>query len=82
MPLESYTKADIELTERRRLETPLLLLIWMGCVGFSLAEGNFFYLASSTLAVGVNWLAAKRNKIVYVNRLFVSISVITATITW
>lgn len=80
MPLESYTKADIELTERRRLETPLLLLIWMGCLGFGLAEGNLFYLISPTLAVGVNWLATRRNKEVYIKRLFVNISVISATV--
>ncbi len=80
MPLESYTQADIQLTERRRLETPLLLLIWMGCLGFSLAEENLFYLVSSTLAVGVNWFAARRNKVVYINRWFVNIGVIIATL--
>ncbi len=80
MPLSSYTATDILLTERRRLEKPLFLLIWVGTASFSLAEENYFYLISCTLAVAVNWLAARQNKEVYVRKRFVNIGVTVALI--
>ncbi|KKK51672.1 hypothetical protein LCGC14_3112620, partial [marine sediment metagenome] len=80
MPLSSYTPADILLTERRRLEKPLLLLIWLGTASFSLAEGNLFYLISCTLGVAVNWMAVHQNKELYVRRLFVNIGVTASLI--
>jgi transglutaminase-like putative cysteine protease len=80
MPLTSYTPAEILLTERRRLELPLLLLIWLGAAAFSLVEGNMFYLMSASLAVGVNCLAVLQNKEIYVNRLIVNLGVVMATV--
>ena len=80
MPLSSYTATDILLTERRRLEKPLFLLIWVGTASFSLAEENYVYLISCTLAVAVNWLAARQNKEVHVREMFVNIGVGVALI--
>lgn len=80
MPLTSYTTADIVLTERRRLEQPLLLLIWLGTTTFSLAEGNFLYLISCTLGVGVNWLVVRRNMEIFIRRGFVNVGVVMSLI--
>lgn len=80
MPLGSYTTADIVLTERRRLEQPLLLLIWLGTTIFSLAEGNFLYLISCTLGVGVNWLVVRRNMEIYIRRALVNFGVVMSLI--
>ncbi|MBN1553184.1 MAG: DUF3488 domain-containing protein [Phycisphaerae bacterium] len=80
MPLSSYTTADMVLTERRRLEQPLLLLIWLGTTTFSLAEGNLLYLISCTLGVGINWLVVRRNMEIYIRRAFVNIGVVLSLI--
>jgi len=76
MPLNSFTPAEIELTERRRLEQPLLLLVWLSTATFSLAEGNLLYLLGCTLAVGVNLIAVRRHKEVFVNKILVNIGVL------
>lgn len=78
MLLNSFTPAEIELTERRRLEQPLLLLVWLATATFSLAEGNFFYLLGCTLAVGVNLIAVRRHKEVFVNRILVNFGVLVS----
>jgi hypothetical protein len=80
VPVTSYTTADIVLTERKRLEQPLLLLIWLGTTTFNLADGNVLYLISCTLGVGVNWLVVRKNMEIYIRRLFVNIGVILALI--
>jgi len=67
------------LTERRRLERPLLVTIWLGVTTFSLAEGSLFYMLAGTLAVVVNLLAVSRGKEVFVHRLFVNAGVAVAT---
>ncbi|MCD4824148.1 MAG: DUF3488 and transglutaminase-like domain-containing protein [Phycisphaerae bacterium] len=79
MPLASFTQAEILLTERRRLEQPLLLLMLIGTVTFSIAEGNWFYVLSSTLAIVVNFIAMRQNMEIYVERKLVNLGVITAT---
>ena len=80
MPVGSYTQADILLSERRRLEKPLLLLVWLGTATFSLADGNFFYLAASTLAVLVNFLAARQQMEIFVRRSMANLGVLFATV--
>ncbi|MHC4983595.1 MAG: transglutaminase TgpA family protein [Planctomycetota bacterium] len=79
MPLRSFTQAEIVLSHRRHLELPLLATVWLGVTAFSLAEGSLFYLLAGTLAVGVNALAASRDREVYVHRSFVNASVLAAT---
>ncbi|MCK5113452.1 MAG: DUF3488 domain-containing protein [Phycisphaerae bacterium] len=76
MPLSSFTPAEIELTERRRLEQPLLLLVWLSTATFSFVEGNMFYVLSCTLAVGVNFIAVRRHKEVFVSKILVNIGVL------
>lgn len=80
MPLRSYTHAEIVLTERARLEKPLLLMIWVGTAAFALADANAFYLVAATLAVAANYLAVRQNKELYVRRLFVNLGVLLVTI--
>ncbi len=80
MPLQAYTPADLTLTERGRLEKPLLWMIWLGAAGFSLAEGHLFYLLASTFAVSINYLAVRRRKEFYIQRIFVNIGVLLATV--
>lgn len=75
MPLNRYTTADLVLTERRRMEQPLLLLIWLGTAAFSLAEGSTLYFLSGTVGVGVNWLVVRRNMEIYLHRRYVHIGV-------
>ena len=76
MPLSSFTPAEIELTERRRLEQPLLLLVWLATATFSIAEGNLLYLLGCTLAVGVNLIAVRRHKEVFVHKILVNLGVL------
>lgn len=80
MPLRSFSSRDLILTQRRRLERPLLVMIWLGAVAFGMANrGHFFYVFAATLAVGVNLLAAQSRKEIYLNRLVVNICVLVAT---
>ena len=74
MPLRSFTPAERLLTERRRFERLLLLLVWVGVTAFSLAEGRYFHLAAGTVAVAVNLWA----KEIYVARPFVNAAVLLA----
>ena len=80
MPLRSFTPEEILITNRRRLEIPLLLLVWLGVTSASLAEGNWFYVLAGTLAVGVNLAAVIAAKELYVHRVLVNISVLCATV--
>lgn len=79
MPLRSYSEAEIVLKARRRLERPLMVLIWLGLAAFSLSEGSLFYLLAGTAAVAVNLLAVHRAQEVYVSRFFVNAGVLVAT---
>lgn len=80
MPVRSFTARDVTLTERQRLEKPLLLLIWLGTASFSLNEGNWLYLLSSTLGVAVNWLAVQQKKEIYISRNLVNGGVLLASV--
>jgi transglutaminase-like putative cysteine protease len=79
MPLRSFTPAELSLTERKRLEQPLLVMVWLGVVMFALAEGQLFYLAAGTIVVGVNLVAVRQGKEVSLQRLFVNLAVLGAT---
>lgn len=80
MPLRAFTPMEQTLTERRRLELPLLAMIWVSGTAASLALGNWFDLAATTVAVGVNLIAAMHSREIYVRRLMVNASVVAATI--
>lgn len=78
MPVTSFTQAEIELTERRRLEVPLLAMIWVGCVCFALAQpggANVLYVVSATIAVAMNLWAVLQNKEIFVDRWLVNLGV-------
>ncbi len=78
MPLRDYSTVEVTVTERRRLERPLLVLIWLGVVAFSVGEGNPFYALMATLAVGVNFVAAHRRMEVYLRRGIINAAVAAA----
>jgi protein-glutamine gamma-glutamyltransferase len=80
MPVTSFTAKDIGLTERRRLEQPLLVLIWLGAASFSLNEGNWLYLLSSTIGVIVNILAVRQHMEIFVSRRLVNTGVLLASL--
>ncbi|MBS3735463.1 MAG: DUF3488 domain-containing protein, partial [Phycisphaerae bacterium] len=80
MPLRRYSEAEVILSERRRLEMPLLVTVWLGVLAFCLAEGTVFYAVAATAAVGVNAWAVRRRHEVYVQRAFVNIGVLLATV--
>ena len=79
MPVRSFSIAERILTERQRLERPLMLLIWIAILSHSLSLGQLFYALAGTLAVGVNLLAATRAKELFVSRLFINVGVLLAT---
>ena len=79
MPLRSFSEAEIVLKARRRLERPLLAMVWLGVVAFSLSQGNVFYLVAGTFAVAINLVAAHHAKEVYVHKFFVNAGVLAAT---
>lgn len=68
------------LSKRKRMDTPLLLLVWMGVASYSLAEGRWFYLLAGSFAVVVNMLAVRHAKEVHVHRAFINIAVLVATV--
>jgi len=79
MPFSKFTQTEMILTERRRMDTPLLWTVWVAGVTFSLVEGDWFYLLGSTLGVAVNMLAVRRASEIYVHRMIVNIGVFVAT---
>lgn len=79
MPLESYSTAEILVTGRQRLEKPLLWMVWLGTLSFSITVGSVLYVIASTLAVGVNMLAVRENKELYVHHALVNAGVLLAT---
>ena len=80
MPLRAFTIEEVVLTERRRLELPLLALIWVAATASSLAMGNLFDLLATTVAVAVNLLVALRSREVCVRKVLINAAVIAATI--
>lgn len=79
MPFSSFSQAEITLTERARLDRPLMWTVWLAAATFSLAGGQWFYLAAATFGVAVNMLAVRRAKEVYVHKLFVNLGLVAAT---
>jgi len=81
MPLRSYSKAELMLTERRRLERPLLVMTWLGIAAYCCIDvgESLFFLLAGTLAVVVNLIAAQHSREVSVHRMFVNAGVLVAT---
>jgi hypothetical protein len=79
MPLRSYTQAELVLTERRRVEHPLLLLVWLSVGAFTMADAAWFYLGLGSLAIVIHLGAVHRAKELYVDRWIVNVSVLAAT---
>jgi transglutaminase-like putative cysteine protease len=79
MPLRGFSRTEVLLTERRRLELPLLLLIGLGIAAFCIADGNLFYLAAGLFAVAVNLFVVYRAKEIYIHKFFVYTAVLGAT---
>jgi transglutaminase-like putative cysteine protease len=79
MPLHGYSQTELVLTERKRLERPLMAMIWLSVLIFSLVQWDFFYLLAATLAVALNAYAAQKGKEVFVQRVFVNAGVLVAT---
>jgi len=75
MPFRSFSEVEVVLKARRRVEVPLLLVIWLSIAMFSVAEGNYSFLAAGTLTVGMNLFATLRGKELYMNRLFIYVLV-------
>ena len=71
MPFRNFSEVEVVLKARRRVEVPLLLVIWLSIAMFSVAEGNYSFLAAGTLTVGLNLFATLRGKELYMNRLFI-----------
>ena len=79
MPLGNYSQKEIVLTGRKRLERSILCLVALGTAAFAWVDSNVLYFGISLLAVGVNWMAVRANKEVYLSRGMVNVAVLAAT---
>ena len=79
MPLGNYSQKEIVLTGRKRLERSILCMVALGTAAFSWVDSNVLYFGISLLAVGVNWMAVRANKEVYVSRGVVNVAVLAST---
>ncbi len=79
MPLRRFTKTETVVTERRRMERPLLIMVWLSVALLSLAEGGTFYLLAATLAVGINLTALFSRREIFLNRWLVNAAVVLSS---
>ena len=79
MPLREFTPAELLLSERRRMDRPLCMTVWVGTAAFCIACGGWFYLLAVSLAVVLNLAAVRRGREVHVQRLFINIAVVAST---
>jgi transglutaminase-like putative cysteine protease len=83
--VRSFTDAEILVSERRRLEQPLVVLVWVGVVLFSLAEQaereqqSLFFLIAGTVAAGIKLQAVSRGKELLLRPLMINLGVLLAT---
>ena len=75
MPIRAYSQREIR-TGRARLEKPLFLAVLLAQAMFCYADANWLLLAVSMAAIGLNWLAARRHREIYVNRTVLNIGVV------
>ena len=68
------------LTERRRMERPLLWLVWISALMFSMVDGNFFYMGLLTLVTAMSYFATMRNMEICLDRWLVNFAAIAATV--
>ena len=80
MPLKSFTQAEIALTQRRRMEIPLLAMIWLSIVTFTIAENGVFHIMTATLCVGLNFYAVLRDQEIFVHPTVVKLTALAAAI--
>ena len=75
MPIRAYSQREIR-TGRDRLEKPLLLAVLLAQAAFCYADANWLLLAASMAAIGGSWLAAHRQREIYVSRTVLNVSVV------
>jgi transglutaminase-like putative cysteine protease len=80
MPIRSFTDAEVLVSERRRLERPLVILVWIGIALFSLAEGSAFFLLAGSLSAGIKLYAVSRGNELLLRRWLVTAGVLLATV--
>jgi protein-glutamine gamma-glutamyltransferase len=80
MPIKSFSDAEVLISERGRLERPLVVLAWTGVALFSLAEGSVFFLLAGSVLAGVKLYAASRGHEILIRRSFVIAGVVLATL--
>ena len=79
MPIRSFTDAEVLVSERRRLERPLVVLVWLGIALFSLAEGSGFFLLAGSLSAGIKLYVVSRGSELLLRRGMVTAGVLLAT---
>lgn len=75
-----YSQTDILLTERHRMERPLLWLVWISALMFSMVDGNMFYLGLLTAFTSLSYFATLRNLEICLDRWMVNLAAIAATV--
>ena len=78
--LRRFDTAELVLTQRMALEKPLLALVLLGTISFSIATGEAGYLLLIMLGVGVNALALRLRSEIYLPRYVVNAAVLLATL--
>jgi transglutaminase-like putative cysteine protease len=79
MPLRQFSPSEVLVTERRRLERPLLAMVWLATCSFSAVDGQILYAAMGTLAVGLNLWAVQGDREIFLSRRIVNVAVLLAT---
>lgn len=79
MPVRSFSQVDILLSERARLERPLVLMVCLSIVTFTLCTENMFFLLAAGAVCVIRLVAVNRNKELYVRRAWINFAVLLAT---
>ena len=79
MPVRAFSEADILVSERRRLERPLVFLLAISLASFTLAIGNWFYLIAACVVCGIRLSLVSNNKEFCVRRRWINAAVILAS---
>ena len=79
MPVDTWSPTDIHVTERKRLEKPLLWVFLISTISFAIAAGGPLYLLIGLFGFAINYAAVLRNREIWFGRLTINMCVLIAT---
>ncbi len=80
MPIKEFSQTEELVTQRRRFEKKLLLLVWVGITTLSVSQMEPFFLAAGTIAIGVCFLAVSGGREVYLPQGSINIAILFSTL--